>query len=370
MQTFESTFQIKISSTAGVLKHTVTDYKDMAIRKKVNAAGVLAFTIDFENEAIQYMVADALVEVWRKVINTTTGETVIDWTREWNGVFKDYSIKFIENQYFFNAVCVGDMALLSGREILYYAGTTGKTKFTGQKAETIMKDLVKYNAGSSATTGNGRIRTGTITGLSVEADSARGNTLNFSCAWENLLESLQKIAKVGGADFDLVKTGVAAWEFRYYPGQLGTDRTASVVFSLDRGNMKNPELLIIRSLEKTAIAVLGAGEESSRRIRVVTGANYSATNDIEEAYDARNETDTDAALDSRGAVIAKEKEKTVALEFEIVQTEGARYGQHYFLGDLVTAIFAGYSETLKVTAVEISSSVSDVEQIFVEVSNV
>lgn len=371
MQTTEAYFQIKLYSPAGVLKCTVTDYKVLVYRNVVNTPGICTFTIDLDSEAIQYLINNAQVEVWRKVIKTASKEVIVDWTREWYGVFKDNSILFKDNHMYFSAVCIGDIALLGTREILFYSGVSGKSSFGSNKAETIMKEMVKYNATSSATTGNGRIRDGAITGVTVQTDAAGGNTIaSWSCAWDNLLKSLQALAKVAGGDFNLVKTGLAAWEFRFYAGQLGTDRSAAVVFSLERGNMKDPEITQVRSTEKTVVAVLGQGEGSARRVRVATGANYSASNDVEHAYDARNETDSDAALDARGALVAKQDEESISLNFEIVQTDGSRYGLHYFLGDLTTAIFAGYTETLKITSVEVSSTSEENEKVIVKVSNV
>ena len=122
-----------------------------------------------------------------------------------------------------------------------------------------MKTLVSYNAGSSATAGNSRLRTGTISGLTVEADGANGNTLDWFCAYDNLLESLQKLAAIAGGDFDLAQTAVGAWQFRWHTGQLGTDRTATAIFALERSNMANPQDQLLRTVEKTACIVGGKG---------------------------------------------------------------------------------------------------------------
>ena len=89
-------------------------------------------------------------------------------------------------------------------------------------SEYVAKELVKYNLTSSGTTGDARARTVTITGVSIQADAGTGNTISFKCAWRNLLASIQEVAQIGGGDFDLIKTGTQAWEFRWYNGQRGT----------------------------------------------------------------------------------------------------------------------------------------------------
>jgi len=61
---------------------------------------------------------------------------------------------------------------------------------------------------------------GAIGGLTVEADGTDGTTIDWFCAWDNLLENLQKCAKVGGGDFDVVKTSSTAWQYRFYTGNL------------------------------------------------------------------------------------------------------------------------------------------------------
>jgi hypothetical protein len=199
-----------------------------------------------------------------------------------------------------------------------------------------MKTLVQYNAGASATTANGRIRDGVIEGITVAADGGFGNVISKGCAYENLLEALQKIAAIGGGDFDLVKTGAATWQFRWYTGQRGTDRTDSVLFALERGNMAAPEYTHDRVDERTVAIVAGQGEESDRAVEVRTGPDYAADNDIETFVEASDLTTT-AGLQSRGDTELEESRARQQFEFAVLQTPGCFYGVHYGLGDLVKA---------------------------------
>src|SRR5690606_30648784 len=132
--------------------------------------------------------------------------------------------------------------------------------------ETVMKALVTYNATSSGTTADGRIRnvaTGGLT-ITVEADGGGGNTVDWYCAHDHLLETLQKLARIAGGDFDLIKTAATTWDFKFYDGQRGTDRSSSVIFSLDHGNMARPRYQIDRREERTVAIVGGGGEGDDR----------------------------------------------------------------------------------------------------------
>lgn len=262
--------------------------------------------------------------------------------------------------------------MLGWRIVAWPAATANRSKFTSAKAETIMKTLVEYNAGASATTGNGRHRTGTITGISTAADAAGGNTLDWYCAHAILLETLQKLALVAGGDFDLVKTGAQAWEFEFYPGQLGTDRSGEVVFALDYDNMANPRFRTGRLGEKTVAIVGGQGEDSQRDITVRTGANYSSSNDIEVFVDAREiDKGNTAGLQAKGDQELEALRALDQFDFDVLQTAVGAYGRHYFLGDLVTVVspFTGAASDRKVRSVTVTVDQQRHEQIGVDTAD-
>ncbi len=266
--------------------------------------------------------------------------------------------------------------MLAQRIVAYNANTTNRSKFTTTACETIANTLVKYNATTSGTTGDGRDRAAAgghpFTGLSVEADGAAGNSVDYYCSRKNLLEALQELSDLsGGGDFDIVKTSSTAWQWRWHTGQLGTDRSATVTFALDRGNMANPQFWDSKASEKTVAIVGGQGEESERDIAVRTGTNYSVTNDIEMFVNA---TDIDegatAALQAKGDQRLSENEATKAFSFDALETENLQYGVNYFLGDKVTAInpYDGTSYTLKIKGVTVTLGSDGRESIALEMS--
>jgi hypothetical protein len=356
-------YRLDILTAAGVKLAEVTDFWTLSYRRQVNAPGLLTFTLLSDHRVVPQLEHNSQVIVYRR--NPTIG---LDWTADFWGFFRAQKRSYSDHDLF-EARCPGILTMLSWRIVAWYAGTANRSSFQNAKAETIMKTLVSYNAGSSATTGNGRIRNGTISGISVQADGAGGNTISIDCAWDNLLEVLQKIATIGGGDFDLVKTGAQAWEFRWYAGQRGTDRTTTLLFALERGNMAEPVYTYDRVDERTVALVGGQGEENQRSVVVRTGVDYSASNDIEMFVDARNNSTT-AGLNASGDTKLKETQAKQTFKFKVLQTPACYYGVHYQLGDLVKAQYGLVNVTQKIVGVSVSLDRDGMEKIDVEMETI
>lgn len=337
-------YKVIVYAADGTKLAEVTDFQTLVVARKVNAPGMIRFRLAGDHAAVGLLEDKSLVEAWRR--DRGMG---MDWTLELVGLYR-YQKRQYTDRSLFEAMCPGVLCKLGWRQILWYAGTASRTKFTGAKAETIMKTLTSYNAGASATVANGRLREGAITGLSVETDASHGNTIDHFCSWDNLLESLQAAARIGGGDFDLVRTGAATFEFRWYLGQLGTDRHTTVTFALEYGNMGNPVYEYDRMDERTVALVGGQGEAGARDTTEVTGPDYAADNDIETFVDARD-VDTADGRTSRGNKAMDEKRARPGFSFQVLQTPGCFYGLHYFLGDLCTARYDVVEQTVKVMGV-------------------
>lgn len=352
MSTSEYRIDLRAPAPSGALQAQIdgTSYTNLKLTRYVNAPGYFSFSINTFHPAFQYVVNDAIVVIWRR--NVTQG---LDWYIEFTGLvrqtrreYKTYDELTVSGS--------GSLSLLARRYILYYANTANRTLFASVPAETIMKTLVDYNAGASATVGNSRLRAGTIAGLSVQANGAQGNAMPLACAYDNLLSTLQFISTTGGGggDFDLVLTSGANYEFRFYPGQFGTDRTATILFALEYGNMANPVYTINRFEQKTVAVVGGQGQDSGRAIAVRTGSEYATGIDIELFVDGRNESTT-AALEKRGDIaLDANKNKLKSFSFDVLQVPSYFYGQHYFLGDLVSYRYTDISGTIKIIGVTTS----------------
>ncbi len=335
-------YKVRLYSKDGVLQSEITDFQKIAYTKEVNKPGILTLDLAGSNLSIPYAEKTGQFEVWRRPEEQVWYRDFIGIIRKFHWYFKDYPI--------ITYTCPGILDMLRWRWILFYANTLNRTKFVGVKAETIANTLVKYNATTFSTIG--RLRVGTISGLSVEADGAEGTAMDWFCAYDNLLTSLQKLCQpgVGGGDFDIVKLTPTTYQWRWYTGQLGTDRTSSVVFSMGYGNMADPVYDEDYIPESTAAFVGGKGEDSARAYQVVTGANYDASYNNTEIFVNGNNIDTDAGLIAEGQSKLASIQTKPNFQFTVLQTPKCLYGVHYFLGDLVKAInpYNGMTYTHKV----------------------
>lgn len=374
-------YYLNLTDTAGALVATVTGgmggdggeaatgFTSLAYRNEVNAPGYAQITFAGNHPARSVLPTNGQVEVWRR--NTDLGVT---WYRDFVGIFRGqtHTTREVGN---WTIDCPGIMSVLGWRSVAWYAGTNNRNSFTSIASETILKTLVSYNAGSNATAANGRVRDGVTSGklsnlwtISNQADGGGGNSKSWSCAWDNLLATLQALVKAGaGGDFDLIKTAAATFEFRWYAGQRGTNRTTSVNFALDRGNMAQPEYSYSRQNEATVAIVAGQGDGTARVVTTRTGADYSSSNDIEAFVDGRSYSTT-AALQAIGDKMMFERRARVALGYDVLQVPNAYYGKDYFLGDLVTARYLNVSFTQKINAVNVAFDQAGSEHITMEMA--
>lgn len=358
-------YELRIYEGA-TLKGIVTDMIFLNYGRRVNDIGVCQFAIRDDHPYEAEVQKNRLVEVWRSTpeIPLYKEETYIVRSRkdEWNGARNDLIV-----------TCISGNWLLASRVVGWKSGVANRSAFAAVAAETVAKTLVTYNLAASATTGNGRVVDGTNSLVTVQANGATGTALSLNCAFDNLLSTLRDVANLGGGDFNMVWTG-SAWDFRWYGGQLGTDRSDSLVFSLQRGSLERPALTQDWLDEKTLAIVGGQGEGTSRNVRTRQGSDYAADNKIEIFVDARDIAAGDAnentLLDTRADAELSENEATVNLDFNIIQTEGVRYGLNYQLGDLGTVLYGSINQTVQVADVNVAFAPGQDEVITIGVANV
>ncbi len=352
-------YQIRTYSRAGTIQHVVTDFRALAFVREVHAPGLLVLDLPPDHRAIDDFELDGRVEVWRRIEGYSW---YLEATYLWRGEERSEDGDGNEN---YRAVCPGVVDLLGRAVVGYMAETTGRNAFSAVAAETVAKELVKYNATGSGTTADGRLRTVTIPGITIEATAGRGAALTISCAWRPLLNVLQDVAEAGGGAWDLAPVSSTGYEFRWYAARLGTDRSALVVFAPNFGNVANPLLVRDYQQESTVAIVGGQGSETSRDVVARTGANYVAGYSDGEAFvDARHLTTT-TALQQYGDTYLAVNRARDRITFTVLQVPQTLYGQHYTLGDLVTAAYQGVVATKQVRRVSVSMA-DGVEQVAVE----
>jgi len=301
----------------------------LAYRREVNDAGW--FQIEFPGNApILDIIADRdQVQVWRRLRGA-------DWAVDFEGIFRDEEAQDTDlGQETVTLSGPGVIGLLGAYHVLYYADTAGQTSFNATASETILKRLVRFNATSEATIANGRQHTISAPPITVAADGATGNVLTIKPgAWRNLLRTLQRVQEVAGLDFDLVRIGANAWEFRTYQGSRGVDRRLTLTLSRELGTLRNIRYSLRRSTERTIAAVGGAGELDDRIIVMRTGATFSVDNEVETFVEA-TDTRSVPVLESRGDIALSEVQARPRLDVEVVPTQSVRYGEQFGLGDLL-----------------------------------
>jgi hypothetical protein len=334
--------------------------------KKRNDVGILRATISYDiPQAAVFNNLTVGQMLMAELKRSDPDEDIATYT-EWRGFVRPVERTAEGKSLPIEIWGVHENALLEWRRVMWPASTSNRSIFSGVAAETVAKLLVQYNVTASATTANGRATNGANDDLpvTVEADAAQGNTISASYAWLNLLPALQRVATLGGGDWSLEYSEVAhSWEFQWHQPYLGTDRSAEVVFSLDRNNMQRPVLNLTNPWEPTVAVVAGQGQGSDRALVVRTGPNYISSSFTREVFiDARDLSAT-AALEDRGDQKLNELMSRNALDFTVLQTDSLRYGRDYFLGDLVSWRFSGLSGTQQIDSAEIELSDGQTEQI-------
>lgn len=327
----QSQYRFDVYDLNGNRQFSVTDFLEFSYTAVVNAPGMLLLQIAGDHAMLSEISDKWEIEVWRRPPGQSWNQEMVAMYRDLDWLFTDKSTATL--------YCPGIMQKLKWRIVNWAAGVNLRSEFRNDPAETVMKNLVEYNCAAGATVANGRKRDGAITGVSVEADGASGNLVDWYCHGKNVLLELQELGLLAGGDFNLIKTGTNTYEFRWYEGQLGTDRSLDVTFSMKYGNMGLPHYKEQRMTEKTVAAVWGQGEGDARDYVTRTSAGYSASNDIEDYVDAREITQGNTfGLQIKGDRRLFDNTAVNEFTFETRQTPGSLYGVHYALGDLVTAI--------------------------------
>lgn len=354
-------YTIFIRTSAGAITANLTAMIGVKISRVLNGFDIAQTVITGSDPNAQYITYGAYVEIFRRDI--TAG---VPNQREFAGVI--YQSKATINEVTtISFMAVGFEILLQNRIIAYFAGVANRSVFAAQPAETVMKTLFNYNAGSLATTANGRFLNGVITGATTGATSGAGNTISVGVAGQNLLTAMQSIQEIAGGDFAVIYTAPATFTFTWYTGQRGADRSATVIFSTATGTIGELVIEQLRIDDFNAVIVAGVGAESARAI-VTRPAVLPTGFDLREQWiDARNGQNTTAALQSTGDLeLGLATKGRVTYSAQILQTPAMRYGVEYFIGDLVSVYTGSGTVTQKVNAVALSMDSQGREQIQIE----
>jgi hypothetical protein len=339
---------MQLYDSAGALQAVVTDFNNLAISKQLNAIDMLAFSLSNRSPSAQYVVYGAIVQVWRQDVDLGIPNTL-----EFSGIIrKRVVIRELVTQISVQAV--GMLSLLADRIIAYKANQTNLSKFTAIPAETILKRLFNYNIGSLATTANGRIADGRITGMTTAASGGAGTALTLKCSMLPLLKTMQEIAYSGDMAFTLSYTAPASWTFTTYVGQIGTDRTATIALSVSTGTVARITQTQDQITDFNLVYVGGNGTEEAKPIITYPGSSLPTGTSLRETFvDAKNQQNSPTGFLSQfGAkTLAVQRRKRVTYAVDVLQTSEMRYGRDYFFGDKISVNWNNTTIAQYVTAV-------------------
>lgn len=338
-------YVVKIRNRAGVRQFDLTgrDFLELDYSKYLNGWGLLSVKLPNNHIAIDALEQDGQIEIWR-----SNHDAAIDPYCDFFGLYRDrdrqtpngnkngiFTMKCVEQKHYLYRAVTG-----------HPAGTNLRNDFTSVPGETCMKNIVKYNCTASATLVDGRKRVPTWASLiSVAADTAAGTNVTKAFAHRKVDDCLQELAVLSGLDWDLVKTGLRAWEFR--TGVFGDDLTGNVKFSLAWDNLDEPQLIGGAINEETVAMTWGEDSGAAREFLEVTGPNYVADyNDIEVYVDAANQGVT--SLQAAGDARMNELRARNDFRFNVLQSGAFMYGRDYcqagVMGDIVGVTY--YEETV------------------------
>lgn len=198
-------------------------------------------------------------------------------------------------------------------------------------AETVVKQYVDFNAGPSAQV----VRQ--VPGLVVDSSSGIGSSVTGRARFNNLLDLISELALAGGdLGFDIRQSGTDLVFDVYQP----TDKTATVIFSPELGNLNSYEHEEIAA-SANFVYIGGGGVGVDRVFQTGTdAASVTEYDRIEVFRDARDTSDS-AELTQRINETLEEAAEQMSVSVDPVDIPSITYGVDYNLGDKVTVVVDG-----------------------------
>lgn len=344
----EGQYQLRLKNTSGVLVNLFDAFERLSYSRQLNAPGYYEVVHLADDPRLEDYVPDALVEFWRRPVG---GAWRVDyealhrrrrwWTDE-SGVER------------FSSIGRGYEDLLSRRIMIPGAGDEYDSY--SDNLTDVLRAMARTHCGVGAAVAR------QMAGFAVQADDGAGPAVQVDFRYDNLLGALQEMANYG-ADFAVVGTGPATFEFRAYWPYRGTDRTVGnilgnppVTFDINLANMDSPQVIEDWLTLANYVYVAGQGEAELRTIRERSDATSIAETPWgrrESFYDQR-QLSVNASLDAAGDRFLAENAKVTEFAFRAIEQNSCRYGVHWDLGDLVTARYRTYQFDIRVVQVNVS----------------
>lgn len=367
--------------------------------KRLCTAGGFTVVIDGLDDRIVYLdldetgTVDSQVEFWRRDLSggarylawvaslpAYQKDTLLPgWYRDFEGLHR--AMEFTQSEEgrdVFAAYGRGYNDLLSTETIRYDVGSIYAAK-AALAAETAAKQYVDENVGPGATAPP-RSRDGVKPGFTIEADAGTGAVWTGDRGNKNLLDVCVELANYAPADYMVVGTGAAAFQFQWRATRWGLDKRIGnvagnppVVFSSEYNTATNITYRYSRLDEANTCDVLGVGrgQNADQQVLTVTtgGEADSPWNTRAVCRTMRTNYDAATLTDVGEEVLDRQRIKR-EFSFEARQTPGCRYGVDWDFGDLVTVVYRGREIDQKIVGVRVAVDQAGNENIQPETEDV
>lgn len=310
---------------------TFDQWPELQVTTYVNAPAVFALRLDGNDPRVALFEDDAILEGWW--CDTDHG---IDWRREFCGLCVDRTWWTDgDGAKGFQVSGFGLEDVLARTIIDVSAGTPESDQSAfGERCIKNWVDQEVVNPTTRAARPGITIEAMHAPALGANWDGQRSN--------RNLLVVCQQIAEASQVQFGIERTADFSFEFRVWEA---TDRRTTVRFSEAFGNMAEPKLDIRRSAMANWIKAGGEGAGTLRDFEYADDAVSIALSPWgrREWFVNASDSSTGANLAQKAADALVEMQALTTLAFTVLQMPATLYGLHYFVGDLVTAIYNGVS---------------------------
>jgi hypothetical protein len=354
-----SDYEIRRYNTSGNLLGITTAFTKLTSIRTENTVGVLDLILPAGKFQYEDFSVNQIIEVWREK------NGVLELQGETAYFLRDWEIQSSKGERLIRLMAYDANWLLSTRIVAYDAGAA--TSEMTDYADDMMKAIVTDALGGDAATSR------QLSALSIASDLSASEELSKAFSRRNVLTVCQELAQAAteagtNTYFDVVRTGVATFEFRTYTGQRGVDhgRTSGDMRPVGEqyGNFEDVTFGTYHSGEENYIYAGGQGEESAREIVEVSDSVRIADgypfNRCEGWIDARHADTTALVTAEANAGLGEGKPRQV-LTGRLVDTAGLRYGIDYGFGDVLSVEAFGYKVDCHVRSVR--RTVQDGEQI-------
>jgi len=377
----EMLYQVMVLDATNQVVAVFDDLVEVTYRKQINKVGMALLTVPDGHPLLDLIADDVLISIYISYpfkpapAYGTFFDYIQGWKLDFTGIYRDkQTATDSDGNIYYVLFFPSMMEILSRYIIAYPAGVIDKTTWE-QPEETavIANDIVRWNCTEEATVANGRLRTATRIRTLHDAGAIAGTpSVNYTASQRNVLEMLQEFAPICGFDFDVIERAdvghAGEYEVRQYLGQLGTDRSTSILFDMALDNIESANLNGDRLREKTKAIVGGPGVGADRLYEIRTGDNSSATNEYEVFVDASGELTT-ASMDSVGDAKLGELKARAQVSASVISSQRYLYRREYDLGDLVTVTLGDVSVVRKINAVDVRFSQSQQSDVRIEFAN-